>query len=169
MLHPLPLCSRALASASAGSETPSSAISCAVAGGHAPVRHRRAHAAAGEHGKILRRRRFPVRFLAQAADNGLAERVLRAQLRTGGEGIQFFARQPRQGADHRRDLRRAVGQGAGLVIRPRGNAGKALQSVAFAHEKAMVGGVADGGHDRRGRGQHQRAGAEDERVWSRRG
>ena len=88
--------------------------------------------------------------------------MLRAQLRAGGEGVELLVGHVWQGADHRRHLRRAVGQGAGLVKGHAGDAGKALQSIAFAHEKAVVGGVADGGHDRRGRGQNQRAGAKDD-------
>ena len=54
----------------------------------------------------------------------------------------------------------AEGQGAGLVKGHLGDGGQPLQGVALPHQKAVPGGVADGGHDGGGSGQHQGAGAE---------
>ena len=54
------------------------------------------------------------------------------------------------------DFRRAVRQRAGFVERDDLNLRQPLQRVAFAHQKAVLGGVSDGGHDGGRRGQHQR-------------
>ena len=59
-------------------------------------------------------------------------------------------------------LRGSVGEGAGFVEGQLGNLGQALQRIALAHQKAVARGVADGRHDGRRRGEHQRAGAEDD-------
>ena len=63
---------------------------------------------------------------------------------------------------HQNDLRRAVGQRAGLVEGDLLHGGETLKRVALADEKAVLRRVADGGHDGGRRGQHERAGAEDD-------
>ena len=63
---------------------------------------------------------------------------------------------------HQDDPRRAVGQRAGLAESDLLHGGEALKRVALTDQKAVPARVADGGHDGGRRGQHERAGAEDD-------
>ena len=119
-----------------------------------------AHAPAGAHIKVTGRRRLLPQFLFAAAHNRLAQRVFRQLLRGSSQPVERLATVIRRQADDIHHLRRAVSQGAGFVKRDDLHPGQTLQRVAFPHEKAVLCGIADGRHDRSGRGQHQRAGAE---------
>ena len=102
------------------------------------------------------------RLLLTAAGDGLAERVLGIVLRRGAEAVELVIGEGGQRAVHQNDLRRAVGQRAGLVESDLLHGGEALERVALADEEAVLRRVADGGHDGGRRGQHERAGAEDD-------
>ena len=102
------------------------------------------------------------RLLLTAAGDGLAERVLRIALRRGAEAVELVIGEGGQRAVHQNDLRRAVGQRAGLVEGNLLHGGETLKRVALADEKAVLRRVADGGHDGSRRCQHERAGAEDD-------
>ena len=154
----------------------------AVAGGDVAAGNRGAHAAAGNH--VERRRagergcgggrvrgcgglrgcglaRRGGRALLPPAHDGFAEGVLAHAFRAGHQGIQLLF-------VHLRALDRpdghhfgaAVGERAGLVERHLAHLRQPLERIAFAHEHAELRHVADGRHDGRGRGQHERAGAE---------
>ena len=102
------------------------------------------------------------RLLLTAAGDGLAERVLGIALCRGTEAVEFVIGEGGQRAVHQNDLRRAVGQRAGLVEGDLLHGGETLKRVALADEKAVLRRVADGGHDGSRRCQHKRAGAEDD-------
>ena len=102
------------------------------------------------------------RLLLTAAGDGLAERVLGIALRRGAEAVELVIGEGGQRAVHQNDLRRAVGQRAGLVEGDLLHGGETLKRVALADEKAVLRRVADGGHDGSRRCQHKRAGAEDD-------
>ena len=102
------------------------------------------------------------RLLLTAAGDGLAERVLGIALCRGTEAVEFVVRECGQRAVHQNDLRRAVGQRAGLVEGDLLHGGETLKRVALADEKAVLRRVADGGHDSGGCGQYERTGAEDD-------
>ena len=102
------------------------------------------------------------RLLLAAAGDSLAERVLGIALRRGAEAVEFVVRECGQRTVHQNDLRRAVGQRAGLVEGDLLHGGETLKRVALADEKAVLRRVADGGHDGSRRCQHKRAGAEDD-------
>ena len=101
------------------------------------------------------------RALLPPAHDGFAEGVLAHAFRAGHQGIQLLF-------VHLRALDRpdghhfgaAVGERAGLVERHLAHLRQPLERIAFAHEHAELRHVADGRHDGRGRGQHERAGAE---------
>ena len=63
---------------------------------------------------------------------------------------------------HQNDPRRAVGQRTGFVKGDLLHGGETLERVALTDQKAVPARVADGGHDGGRRGQHERAGAEDD-------
>ena len=86
--------------------------------------------------------------------------MLRQQLRRGRQPVQRLPIQRRVLAHHGHHLRCAVGQRSGFVKGDDSGLGQPLQRVALPHQKSVLRGVADGGHNGRGRGQHQRAGAE---------
>ena len=102
------------------------------------------------------------RLLLTAAGDGLAERVLGIVLRRGAEAVELVIGEGGQRAVNQNDLRRAVGQRAGLVESDLLHGGEALERVALADEEAVLRRVADGGHDGGRRCQHKRAGAEDD-------
>ena len=84
-----------------------------------------------------------------------------AKLGRGDEREQLVARKP--GALKRQHLghaRLTFGDGARLVEHAALHARQPLQRIAFLHQKAVLGGVADGCDDGGRRGQHERAGAE---------
>ena len=113
-----------------------------------------------DHAEILRFFRRFARFLLVAAHNGLAKRVLGKLLRRRAQRVELFFGNCLIKAFHRRHLRGAVGQRAGLVERYLRHLRKAFQRVTLAHQKAVLCRVADGRHDRGRRRQHQRARAE---------
>ena len=86
--------------------------------------------------------------------------MFRTQFRTGGISVKFLFRELRQETAHGRHARSTAGKRARLVESEMGHAGQAFQGIPFPHQKAMPGGVPDGGHDRRGSCQHKRTGAE---------
>ena len=102
------------------------------------------------------------RLLLTVAGDGLAERVLGIALRRGAEAVELVIGEGGQCAVHQDDPRRAVGQRAGLVESDLLHGGEALKRVALTDQKAVPARVADGGHDGGRRGQHERAGAEDD-------
>ena len=123
------------------------------------ARHHSLYAAAGQHAEILRRQQVAA-LRAETAHDRFAQRVLRALLSGCRPGVQrLFLRILRQTA-HRNHLRRAEGQGAGLVKGDFCHTRQPLERIALAHEKTVPGCVADRGHDRGRRRQHKRARAE---------
>ena len=121
-----------------------------------------AHAAPRHHLEVFGLAQRLARLLLTAAGDGLAERVLRIALRRGAEAVELVIGEGGQRAVHQNDLRRAVGQRAGLVEGDLLHGGETLKRVALADEKAVLRRVADGGHDGSRRCQHKRAGAEDD-------
>ena len=117
------------------------------------------HALPWQHRKLLRGKEVRAFCLPVATHNRLSQWVFGKLLGRGGEGIERGVVQGRN-AFHRHDGGHAIGQRAGLVEGDAGYPCKPFQRVAFAHEEAALGGVANGGHDGRWRGEHQRAGAE---------
>ena len=98
-------------------------------------------------------------FPAIAADDRFPERMFAHLLGCGGKRINFFfcvtGYRP-----HRGYFWCAAGKGAGLVERDLRDRGKSFQGVPFPDQKAVLRGISDGRHDRGGRCEHQRAGAE---------
>ena len=126
-----------------------------------PPLHRGQDTPARDHLKVLGLGgRGPV-SLPVAADHRPAQGVLRPELGRGRPGIQPLLLQPLPETADRRHPRRAVGQGPGLVEGDVGDAGEPFQGVPLPDQEAVAGGVADGGHDGGGGGQHQGAGAEN--------
>lgn len=87
--------------------------------------------------------------------------MLAHAFRAGHQGIQLLFVHPRTlDRPDGHHFGAAVGEGAGLVERHLAHLRQPLERIAFAHEHAELRHVADGRHDGRGRGQHERAGAE---------
>jgi len=119
-------------------------------------------AAPWHHLEIFGLDRHLARLLLAAAGDGLAERVLRIALRRGAEAVELVIGEEGQRAVHQNDPRRAVGQRTGFVKGDLIHGGETLERVALTDQKAVPARVADGGHDGGRRGQHERAGAEDD-------
>ena len=131
-----------------------------VTGDEVMTRHSGRNTPAGEHLEVrcLRRRRDGLG--SPALNNGTAQRVLGPELRPRSPGVERVPGYVRQQALHQLHLGGAEGQSACFVKGHLGDGGQPFQSVSLPHQKAVPGGVADGGHDGSGSGQHQGTGAE---------
>ena len=138
---------------------PCSRRSSGLAGKDSLPLHLGTDAPAGDHAEVLGLRQRPAVSPA-AADDGLPQRMLRELLGGGRQPVELVLAAGFGHADHCHHLRRAVGQGAGLVEGDDLSLGQPLQGVALPDQEAVLRGVADGRHDGGGRGQHQGAGAE---------
>ena len=119
-------------------------------------------AAPGHHLEVFALFKRLARLLLTVAGDGLAERVLGIALRRGAEAVELVIGEGGQCAVHQDDPRRAVGQRTGFVKGDLIHGGETLERVALTDQKAVPARVADGGHDGGRRGQHERAGAEDD-------
>ena len=122
--------------------------------------HPGTHAPAGEHVKAIGRGKRIPQLLFAAAHDGLAQGMLRQLFGGGGQPVDLLPGTGIRQAGSLNHLRRAVGQGAGLVKGNYLHAGQPLQCVPFPHQKTMLRGVADGRHDGGGGSKYQGAGAE---------
>ena len=114
---------------------------------------------AGNHLELFRRGKGIWVVLSAAAENGLAQGMLRELLGGGSQSVELLLMPAGEG-EYRNHLGRAPGQRAGLVKGDLGDCGQPLQRVPLTNQKAVLGGVADGGHNGGGSGQHQSTGAE---------
>ena len=113
------------------------------------------HPAAGNHFEGFRLGK-PPGLLPRAGRDGPTERMLGAGLRRAGKPEKFPLRNDSAHGFHGHDAGLRERQRSGLVKRRARNARETLQRVAFAHEEAVLRRVADGGHDRRRRREHER-------------
>ena len=131
-----------------------------VAGNKIASGHARPHTSARHHLEafgLLKR----TTILPRRLHHGFAQRMLAQKLARGEHAEQL----PRRKVATRRPLdghetRTALGKRARLIERDLLHAGKALKSVAFLHEEAVLGRVSDGRHHRCGRSEHERTRAE---------
>ena len=123
--------------------------------------HARADTPAWDHVELLNflRHSFPV--FPKRPDDGLAKGMFREQFGSGGKTVQFVVLKIVRETLHSHHTRCTRGQGACFVKSAAAYLRQSFQSVSLTHKKAVSRGIADGGHDGRGRGEYQGAGAEN--------
>ena len=98
-------------------------------------------------------------LFAVAAKDRFAQGVLAHLFGCGGKGVNLIFCVIRYGF-YGGNSRRAVGERTRFIKHNLCNCGKPLKSIPFPNQEAMFCCIADGSHNRRRCGKHQRAGAE---------
>ena len=93
--------------------------------------------------------------------DSLAQGMLTLPLGGGCEGQQVLSGKRIAGGAHIADLQPPIGEGSSLVKGNGVHFAHLLQRLAGLDDDPVLGGLADGSHDRRGRGQHQGTWAEN--------